>query len=75
MLAILSAQFTGEDFSLTQGYVKDSAEHGFESAIGDYFVVRYPNDWPDDERYDFTDSEWEDLRKSREDPFRNYDYP
>jgi hypothetical protein len=75
VLAILSAQFTGEDFSLTQGYVRDGAEHGFEGAIGDYFVVRYPDDWPDGERYDFTNGEWEDIRKAHEDPFRNYPYP
>ena len=61
--------------SLTQGYARDSAERGFESAIGDYFVVRYPNDWPDGARYDFTDGEWEYIRKAHEDPFRNYPIP
>ncbi len=75
VLAILCSQFTREDFSLTQGVFSDSAEHGFESAIGDYFVVRYPNDWADGEWYDFTGREWEAMRKAHDDPFQNYPYP
>ena len=73
VLAVLSAQFTDQGFSLTQGYMKESVEHGFERAIGKYFVVRYPV-WPDDERYEFTPGEWEEIRKAQDDPFQNFPY-
>lgn len=71
VLVVLSAQFTIEDFPLTEGYVGKGASHGFECAIGDYFVVRYP-EWPYEERYNL--KEWEMLRKEP-DPFQNFPYP
>jgi hypothetical protein len=40
---------------------------GFETAIGKYFRVKYPNDWPADERYEFN---WKEL-KNDPDPFQS----
>jgi hypothetical protein len=70
VLVVLSAQFATEDFSLTDTLVGDKPAEGFEHAIGNYFVVRYPDDWPLAERYDFG-LDW----CAPEDPFQNFPYP
>jgi hypothetical protein len=41
-----------------------------ESGIGEYFRVKYPDNWPADERYEF---DWQKL-KHEVDPFKNYPY-
>jgi hypothetical protein len=69
VLVLLSAQFATEDFSLTDTLVGDKPAEGFEYAIGNYFVVRYPDDWPLAERYDFG-LDW----CLPEDPFQNFPY-
>jgi hypothetical protein len=43
----------------------------FEYAIGGYFVLRYPDDWPIAEQYDF---DWDAL-EGNDDPFQNFPYP
>ncbi len=54
LVAILSAQFHAHDFvpgvNLLGWGSTGPAE--FETAIGDYFLVKFP-DWPADEQYDF----------------------
>jgi hypothetical protein len=40
------------------------------TGIGGYFQVRFPNDWPHNDRYDF---EWDQLRTDT-DPFQTHDY-
>jgi hypothetical protein len=72
VLVLLSAQFATEDFSLTDTLVGDKPAEGFEHAIGNYFVVRYPDDWPLAERYDLVD--WHAL-EGKDDPFQNFPYP
>lgn len=71
LVALLSAQFITFDFSpgpnlLDLGGVAD----GRESAIGGYFRVKFPNNWPDDERYIF---DWEAM-KGEADPFQNFPF-
>lgn len=71
VLVILSAQFERNDFSpgntlLSIGGPRD----GMESGIGDYFRVKFPDDWPLDLRYDF---DWQKL-KAEPDPFGTIDY-
>ncbi len=70
-LAILSAQFQHEDFSgqpalLSTGWPGD----GMEDAIGGYFRLKYPQNWPVADRYDFT---WQNLENDP-DPFQEYQY-
>lgn len=36
----------------------DSSNDGFESAIGDFFRIKFPTDWKDEEKYDFN---WNNL--------------
>ena len=61
LIAILSAQFWQEDFISSASFlvIGDSAD-GMNSAIGNYFRIRFPDDWPEEEKYDFT---YEDINK------------
>lgn len=58
LIALLSSQFFTNDFSSTTIIVLDGIENGLEDAIGDYFRIKFPLDWADDEKYDF---EWHTL--------------
>jgi hypothetical protein len=71
VLVILSAQFETNDFSPGNTLLAVSGPNdGMESGIGDYFRVKFPNDWPHDLRYDFN---WQKL-KHEPDPFQTIDY-
>lgn len=73
LLVLLSAQFETNDFSpgnihlALGGY---GPYDGMESGIGDYFRVKFPDDWPDGMKYEF---DWQTLRKEN-DPFQTIDY-
>jgi hypothetical protein len=76
LVVVLSAQFHDEDYSPTpkslsigEGYSYDT-DDGMESAIGNFFRVKYPENWSEEERYDF---DWNEL-KELENPFAQYDY-
>lgn len=59
LVALLSAQFITFDFQpsvFSTGY--GAPDGGFETAIGGYFHVKFPTDWPPDDRYSF---DWETL--------------
>ena len=43
---------------------------GMEPAIGGYFRVKFPTDWPVDEQYDF---DWAAI-ENQPDPFQNSVY-
>jgi len=61
LTAILSSQFWQEDFIPSKGLLAlEGSSDGMESAIGDYFRVKFPDDWLDEEKYDFT---YEDIDK------------
>lgn len=68
LVALLSAQFRNEDFSKSVMLLDDGPADGYEFAIGDYFRVAYPDDWPIEERYDF---DWQAL-KNEADPFQRH---
>jgi hypothetical protein len=60
LVALLSAQFIRFDFQpgvLGIGY--GAPDDGFQTAIGGYFHVKFPDDWPSDDRYSF---DWETLQ-------------
>ena len=76
LVVVLSAQFHQEDYSprgksLSIGeYYSYDTDDGMESAIGGFFRVKFPLDWPADERYDFR---W-DCLEALEEPFDRFDY-
>lgn len=71
VLVILSAQFKTNDFSPGDTYIaSDNPNDGMESGIGDYFRVKFPDDLPQELRYEF---DWQKL-KNEPDPFQTIDY-
>jgi hypothetical protein len=71
VLVILSAQFETNDFSPGNTLLAlEGPNDGMESGIGEYFRVKFPDDWPQDLRYEF---DWQQL-KDEPDPFQNIDY-
>lgn len=65
LLVILSSQFRTEEFSpstTTLGINTDSYYDQWTSAIGDFFRIEFPNDWEDNEKYEFN---WNDLKKEK----------
>jgi len=76
LIALLSAQFYDEDYSsngkslgIGESYSYDTNDE-MKSAIGGYFRVRFPEDWPSGERYAF---DWNEI-KGEDDPFDEFDY-
>ena len=71
LVVLLSAQFLNEDFSPSAGFLAlRGSRDGLEDAIGGYFRVKFPVNWPTADRYDFT---WPSI-ESDPDPFQNYPY-
>lgn len=72
LLALLSAQFLNEDFSPTNGVIglENEDPENFEDAIGAFFRVQFPDNWPPDQRYSF---DWEKLRREN-DAFAKFPY-
>jgi hypothetical protein len=71
VLVLLSAQFQTNDFSPGNSLLAlEGRGDGMESGIGDYFRVKFPDDWPHRLRYDF---DWQML-KDEVDPFDTIDY-
>ncbi len=70
LMALLTSQFLGNDFSSVDFVIVSDPNDGMESAIGSYFRVKYPTDWSDDEMYDF---KWQDIKDDLE-PFNLIDY-
>jgi len=68
---LISAQFYTYDFGpgATQLVLGDTRD-GMESSIGGYFRIKYPDDWPETEQYDF---DWQGVTLES-DPFQNFQY-
>lgn len=76
LVALLSSQFLDESYSpatkaigLSGNYSYDH-DPEFETAIGGYFQVKYPNDWKEADRYGFV---WEKI-KDQNPIFEEIDY-
>jgi hypothetical protein len=77
LLVLLSAQFMEEDFSPAPKGLSASGPYSYdydplyESGIGGYFMVKFPTDWDEADRYDF---QWQSLKtqQNKVDQF-NYD--
>jgi hypothetical protein len=71
LTVLLSSQFYTYDFGPGDVLLSvGGPDDGTEAAIGDYFRVRFPSDWPVEDRYDF---DWQVL-KLDPDPFQRFDY-
>lgn len=70
LVVLLSAQFWTHNFIPSSDYLVVETGDKAESAIGDYFRITFPDDWPEEERYDF---DWEQL-KNEDDPFQQFPY-
>lgn len=71
LLIILSAQFETNDFSpAPSSLTVFGPNDGMECGIGGYFRVKFPDDWPVSDRYDF---DWSKIA-AIPDPFQTFDY-
>ena len=71
LLVVLSAQFGTNDFSPGPGFLMlEGPRDGYESGIGGYFDVHFPDDWPEEDRYDFN---WREI-EALQDPYQAFDY-
>lgn len=72
LLVLLSAQFGNQDFSPgpTGLSVAVDSYYSTQPALGGFFHIEIPNDWSDDEKYDF---DWASL-KTQPDRFQKIDY-
>lgn len=72
LLVVLSSQFKTETFSpgATTLAIGSNNYYPNEPALGEFFRIEFPNDWTDDEKYDFN---WSDLR-NQSDRFQKIDY-
>lgn len=74
---LLAAQFHDEDYSpggktlgLSGACYTYDGDDGMEPAIGSLLRIRFPSDWPQEERYEF---DWKQIG-ALDDPFANFDY-
>lgn len=74
---LLAAQFHDEDYSpggktlgLSGACYTYDGDDGMEPAIGSLLRIRFPSDWPQEERYEF---DWQQL-SALDEPFANFDY-
>ncbi|OGU30434.1 MAG: hypothetical protein A2057_04660 [Ignavibacteria bacterium GWA2_35_9] len=71
LISLISSQFWRCDFPPTEWILSlGGINDGMESAIGEYFRVKFPTDWDVSERYEF---DWNQL-KNDTDPFQNSNY-
>ena len=72
LLVLMTAQFMTEDFSAgaDQLLAEGHDYHELEPALGSLFRIKYPDDWSDDEIYEF---DWTALSKE-EVRFAKFDY-
>ncbi|WP_321493505.1 hypothetical protein [uncultured Desulfobacter sp.] len=72
LLVLLSSQFRTEDFSPTESALSIGSNGYYtgQSAIGGFFQIEFPDDWSEDEKYDFN---WSELKK-QSDRFEKINY-
>lgn len=72
LLLLISSQFGTQDFSAGGDMVRFSGYdyYDMEPAIGSFFRIKFPDDWTDDELYDF---DWQRL-KLENNRFSKFDY-
>jgi len=75
LTAVITAQFFNNEYhpgpiGLAIEYEGYDSDDGMISAVGEMFRVGLPDDWPEEERYDF---DWSEIKKL-DDPFDEFDY-
>ncbi|MBW9062014.1 hypothetical protein JNB71_01675 [Rhizobium herbae] len=72
LLVVLSSQFITEDFSSGADLISAGGDdyHDLEPALGGLFRIKFPDDWAEDELYEFN---WSVL-KNEQDRFQKFDY-
>ncbi len=72
LLVLLSSQFGTQDFDPGSTLLSVSVDsyYSTEPGLGGFFHIEFPDDWTDDEKYDFN---WTDLKK-QVDRFQRIDY-
>lgn len=70
VFVLLSAQFFDTEFSIDSkpiGFAPYFYPNDYNHGIGGYLKIKYPNDWPDSEKYDFSlnASNWNDMNFCR----------
>jgi len=70
LVSLLAAQFQNKDFMSLSENLTVGNSSGLEESIGGYFQVKYPSDWPENDRYNF---QWQNLRNEKE-PFQKFDF-
>lgn len=71
LVALLAAQFWTYEFGPGDTLLAvEGPRDGMESAIGGYFRVGFPDDWPNSDRYDF---DWQQL-ENEADPFQQFPF-
>lgn len=73
VVTMLCAQFSTAQFDNLMTRIPPGGLGEFREVIGRYFTVRFPDDWPEEERYDFSTGEWHQI-KDEDDPFQNFQY-
>ena len=72
LLVLISSQFRREDFSPSYSRLISggSFELGMEPSLGELFLIKFPNDWTEEEIYDF---DWSELKDENE-KFQKFNY-
>ena len=70
VVALLASQFITHDFGPMLLAMEGGPPDGYEHAIGGYFEVKFPGDWPEQECYQF---DWETLKQNAK-PFRQLSF-
>lgn len=71
---MLCAQFSTVQYDDLVTRIPHRGPGEFREIIGRYFTVRFPDDdWPEEERYDFS-NEWSASLRHEHDPFQNFPY-
>ncbi len=70
LAVIIASQFHTNDFSTLELFAARTSHNGYETGVGGYFLIKFPEFLPAKERYDFN---WQNLQKDKE-PFQKFDY-
>ncbi len=64
LLIVLSSQFQQQDFSPARSglALEGNNYHIMDDALGGYFRIKFPDDWKDEEKYDF---DWSTLKNEK----------
>lgn len=71
LTAVIYSQFLDNDFGPDYIVAEGAQDDGFETSVGGYFRIKFPTDWPDDQKYAFN---WQTLQREAADPFQEIGY-